>query len=335
MENFPKPNIGQKIQENIKPETKQYRDELAEDLKTLRKIDPDVAQEFLEEKQESEGYRDAQEDIQDIRNAEINYSNIEKRESRELSQAEKEYYSNVDILEKKFNQYLEENRKPFEGFESYSDSEVLALINTTGVKYLEENGHPSVHGEIRPRDFAIYNAPGFTTAKPGPFPTKIFLGSNNIKFSAETINEKISVFGKMKKISDDYSEKGYAISMGNSINNRFHELFYEDQTQKGYGRFVKSTEEKISVLLNIIKSDMYDVYSNGYRGYLEGGNWHLRNSVSEADLKQIKKAGNLDALIEYSGFNAKLKKDDYLELLEDTPDENKEEILNKIDRLFS
>ncbi len=37
MENFPKPNIAKKVQENIKPETKEYRDDLAKSLRVLRK----------------------------------------------------------------------------------------------------------------------------------------------------------------------------------------------------------------------------------------------------------------------------------------------------------
>lgn len=94
MENFPKPNIGQKVQENIKPETKQYRDGLAEDLKTLRNIDPEVAQDFSIKKQKTEAYEAAAKDVQLQRNL-----FIETGDNSRLSSLEKNLNSNYEYKE--------------------------------------------------------------------------------------------------------------------------------------------------------------------------------------------------------------------------------------------
>lgn len=86
MENSPKINISKEVQDKIKPETKEFRDDLAEGLKTLRENDQsETAERFLKMEQEAtmknREYGFAKDDIKKARNNAIG----EKRYQEMLS----------------------------------------------------------------------------------------------------------------------------------------------------------------------------------------------------------------------------------------------------------
>jgi hypothetical protein len=117
MENF-KPNIGKKVQENIEPETKKYRDGLAEDLKILRNIDPDVTQEFLNVKKEDEQYKKSQEDIQGFRNSFIERVKDMPGYSYDVEKLN-------EIADIRLNKYKEDFNMYIKKFEELSEIEVI------------------------------------------------------------------------------------------------------------------------------------------------------------------------------------------------------------------
>lgn len=86
MENSPKIDISKEVQDKIKPETKEFRDNLAKGLKTLRENDqPETAERFLKMEQEAtmknREYGFAKDDIKKARNSAIG----EKRYQEMLS----------------------------------------------------------------------------------------------------------------------------------------------------------------------------------------------------------------------------------------------------------
>lgn len=72
-------NISKKIEETTNPETKEYRNKLAEDLKKIKEIDPELAFEHLTRQQVGGEYVDSLEDIQESREEAI-------RDKNELSE---------------------------------------------------------------------------------------------------------------------------------------------------------------------------------------------------------------------------------------------------------
>jgi hypothetical protein len=120
MENFSK-NIGQKVQENIKSENKEYRDGLAEDLKQLRANENfDEARDLLQKAYDNEEYKKAQEDIETIRNQEIAIENLERD-------------FNIEFIQSKISQNNQISKQFLAKLEAVQDENIKEVFRDTKI----------------------------------------------------------------------------------------------------------------------------------------------------------------------------------------------------------